>query len=271
MVLDIESTSERFRAPDCIPDITITADWGDGSQWPEGEKVFDSGSLWRMFHDGEYYLFRFSSPSAGPAPYKAARFNGDFTAGDILLHRPYFVGKGAVNPLEYPLDELIITHHLSASGGVEIHGCGIIDPEGRGYLFAGQSGTGKTTLARLWEKQQGVRILSDDRIILRAVGGEIWMHGTPWHGEGRMASPEKAPLAGVFLLRRGKGNTLTPLKTAAAAARLLSCSFTPFHSRRVLEPVLAFIDRVATSVPCREFSFTPDDRAVLFLETAEGS
>ena len=73
-------------------------------------------------------------------------------------------------PLEYPLDELLLQGLLARGRGAEIHACGIADGSGRGLLFVGQSGAGKTTMARLWEGERGITVLSDDRIILRRVG-----------------------------------------------------------------------------------------------------
>ena len=72
-----------------------------------------------------------------------------------------------MNPLEYPLDELLWIHRLSMGEGVEVHGCGVIAPDGRGLLLTGHSGAGKSTSSRLWSQHDGARVLSDDRIILR--------------------------------------------------------------------------------------------------------
>src|SRR3989449_11671129 len=138
-------------------------------------------------------LFR---SALGPLPYKVASVDRGFTAGEVWLHQPYFPSGLPVHPLEYPLDELLLIHLLAAGRGVEVHACGVVAPNGQGYLFVGQSGAGKTTMARLWQKAQagGIRILSDDRIILRKSNGTVWMYGTPWHGEAAMACAARAPL-----------------------------------------------------------------------------
>src|SRR5207237_1133299 len=81
----------------------------------------------------------------------------------------------SVSPLEYPLDELLITNWLSCGRGVEVHACGLVDRESGGHLFLGHSGAGKSTTTLLWKKLRDVRVLSDDRIILRKHATDIWM------------------------------------------------------------------------------------------------
>ena len=98
-------------------------------------------------------------------------------------------------------------HRLSRGEGVEVHAVGISDEQGRGHLFLGHSGAGKSTTARLWIDRPGVRILSDDRIILRVREGRIWMYGTPWHGDAGIASPDCAPLDEIYLLEHGARTT----------------------------------------------------------------
>jgi len=42
--------------------------------------------------------------------------------------------------LEYPLDELLITHYLSLGRGVELHASGMVRSDGESLLFVGHSG-----------------------------------------------------------------------------------------------------------------------------------
>src|SRR5438128_9205087 len=123
-------------------DVEIRAGWTDMPAECGGEVVFDSGGPWQLLRSGHELLFTFRSAITGPVPYKTARFNQTFTAGDVQLYRPSFDHHSSdpVYPLEYPLDELLMIHLLSQGKGVEIHGCGLVDRTGRAYVFAGQSG-----------------------------------------------------------------------------------------------------------------------------------
>jgi hypothetical protein len=70
-------------------------------------------------------------------------------------------------PLEYPLDELLIMHRLTQEQAIELHGTGIVRGNGEANLFIGHSGAGKSTTTRLWTAIEDVEVLSDDRIIVR--------------------------------------------------------------------------------------------------------
>ena len=264
--LRMDESAQDFLVPQTTPDVTIETEWGDLSQKPEGRKIFDSGGIWQLYQSGREYFFSFTSSLLGSIPYKLARINKDFTTGKILLHGPYFDHNQPVNPLEYPLDELLLINFLASGKGVEIHACGIIDQFGQGRLFVGQSGAGKTTIARLFEETEGVTVLSDDRIILREMGQTVWMYGTPWHGEAGLASPARAPLSQVYFLEKGSKNQLAPQKRADAMGRLFACSFLPFYSHEGLAFTLGFLEDVVKATPCHVLKWLPDRKVIEFLE-----
>jgi len=246
------------------PDVRIHAAWGE-PRVPEGAAlVFDSGKgLWRLYRTAAGLLeIVFTSPALGPAPYQVASFTSDWRRGRVTLRRAAFAERLPLYPLHYPLDEVFMVHLLAQGLGVEVHAAGVVTPDGRGLLFAGQSGAGKSTLSKLWRAEGGVTVLSDERIILRAEEGGVWMYGTPWHGEGYIAEPGRARLGRVFLLRQGPQNALRAVPATEAVARLFACGFTPFHDARGLDFSLGLLGEVARLVRCEELTFVPDRSAV---------
>jgi hypothetical protein len=243
-------------------DVEFEVGFSDHFGAPDGQLIFDSGGLWKLYRDAEGFCFRLTTAHLGPMPYKQARVSEDFSSGRIELARQYFPAETPVNPLEYPLDELLWIHRLAMGGGVEVHGCGVIAPDGRGLLLTGHSGAGKSTSARLWSKHRTARVLSDDRIILRQENGRIQMYGTPWHGDAGIAEVAESAVHAIFVLQHGKANELRPLGVAEGAAELFVRSFVPHHSHEGLSSALKFFHAVASSVPCFAFSFVPDFTAV---------
>ena len=262
----LEGARNKFLIEGAQADIIIQAVWGDLSEEPCGEKLFDSGSTWQLYYKDGAYLFRFTSLVFGSLPYKIAFFNPEFSSGEILLHRPFFKTGQSVDPLAYPLDELLTINLLARGRGTEVHACGIVDSLGRGHLFVGQSGAGKSTIARLWESEPGITVLSDDRIILRKMENTIWMYGTPWHGEAGLASSAKAPLIGVYFLEHWKENELIPYKLTESLGRLFACSFPPFYSREGIDFTLGFLEEVVKATPCHELRFLPDKSVIEFIQ-----
>jgi hypothetical protein len=267
--LNLERELLAFAVQTGSCDVNLKISWVDSLRVPNSTLLFHSGGLWSLFAESNGYRFSFLSSLLGMTPYKEAWFDSEFRTGRVLLSRRYFDSDRPVYPLEYPLDELLMIHRLSRGQGVEMHAVGISDENGRGHLFLGHSGAGKSTTARLWTGRPGVRILSDDRIILRERDGRIWMYGTPWHGDAGIASPECAPLSSIYLLARGKHNDRLPLSPGMAAAELFSRTFATHHSSEGIRFSLEFLDRVVQEVPCYLFKFVPDESAVEAICRAE--
>ncbi len=259
---ETQGVMKTFLATEDQPDAQASATWSDLSQMSLGQKVFDSGALWQLYRRNGSYLYAFTSPVFGSVPYKVASFDSSFTSGEVYLHRPYFESKQALYPLEYPLDELWMVNLLGQGRGAEIHGCGVVDAQGKGHLFVGQSGAGKSTMARLWELQKGIQILSDDRIVLRQADRKLWMYGTPWHGEAGFSSATRAPLTRIYFLRHAKENKLLPQRPAQAVGQLFTCSFPPFYNPEALDFTLGFFEEVVQAVPCFELRFLQDEKII---------
>jgi hypothetical protein len=243
-------------------DLELDVSWADDLPLPSGTPSFLSGGLWSAFTSPTGTKFYFSSPTLGISPYKAAWFDPSFERGHIVLRRDCFAIDRPVFPLEYPIDELAMMHRLSRGEGVELHALGLVDYDGSGYLFLGHSGAGKSTTARLWKSEPGVKLLSDDRIILRKKDSQFWMYGTPWHGDAGVSSPGCAPLSALFLLEQAPTNQILPLPNAQAAAELFARSFVPHYHGDGMQFTLNFFEDLTSSIPCSVFRFAPTESAV---------
>ncbi|HEX2121635.1 MAG TPA: hypothetical protein VHL59_08340, partial [Thermoanaerobaculia bacterium] len=80
------------------------------------EVLFDSGGVWRLLRDGSRYRIECRSAPLGEQPYKTAFFDDTFTRGEIVL-APRVLPLH-LNPLEYPLDEVLIANLLARGRGV---------------------------------------------------------------------------------------------------------------------------------------------------------
>jgi hypothetical protein len=243
-------------------DIELDICWADHLEAPVAAPDFASGGLWSAFTGATGIKFYFTSLTLGSAPYKAAWFDQTFARGHVVLNRSAFPEEKTIFPLEYPIDELLLMHRLSLGEGVELHALGLADQDGAGYLFLGHSGAGKSTTARLWMSQPGVRMLSDDRIILRKRGEKVWMYGTPWHGDAGVASPISVPLSAIYLLEQSPANQVLPLPAGKAAAELFARAFVPHYLKPGLQFTLRFLDELTSSIPCAIFRFAPTENAV---------
>ena len=273
--VDLGPQLQPFATDGGTQDIEVQVEWNSTIEPGRGHELFHSGCLWSVHKSGSSFLFDFTTERLGSRPYKRLLVDEDFRQARVILNRECLTGEDASRALEYPLDELLITHYLSLGRGVELHACGLVRGDGESFLFVGHSGAGKSTTTRLWKRQVPVEVLSDDRIIVRraftdaakGVAQEcpthtFLMHGTPWHGEAAFASPGCAPIRRIFLLEHGAGNRIEPLSRSAAVGELLARSFTPFYQSRFVDPVLAQLEEMVESLPCYRFQFVPDHSAV---------
>lgn len=237
-----------------------------GTPIPELEQeklLFDTERSWYLTEDKELNRV-VRVRSLQPGYFMTGRFDKNFRSGDIYVSDSPDVSGAYIFPFRFPMAELFMMQLLGTGLGLMFHATGIIY-EGRGYLFTGHGGIGKTTTARLWQDRPGARVVNDDKVIARAQDGGYRMYGTPWHGEGGMALPESAPLSRVFLLKQADHNHVRELDRAQTAAMLLARCFVPLWDEKIIDFSLRFLEELVQNVPCCELGVVPDQSAVDFV------
>ncbi len=181
-----------------------------------------------------------------------AEASPDFTTARL---RPVAGRLGAPSAvaLNYPSDQSLITNRLLRLGALVLHACGVV-MDGRGYVFCGRSGIGKTTMARMW-RDRGAILLNDDRVILRVIGNEVRLFSSPWHGEEREVKAGNVPLAGFFHLTQAAEHRLTPIAGALAGARLVATAIAPFYAADGIAHLLEQADLLTSLVPSYDLAF----------------
>lgn len=115
---------------------------------------------------------------------------------------------------------------LIHSQTVAIHASAIMYKE-QAFLFLGESGTGKSTHARLiCQNYPEAEILNDDSPILKMEEGTIMVYGSPWSGKTPFYKTHKAPLGTIVRLHQAAKNSIIPLPMHQAVGALLP-SFPP--------------------------------------------
>ncbi len=149
----------------------------------------------------------------------------------------------------YPLDRLIQTlWYESHEGGLMIHAAALADA-GRGWIFSGPSGVGKSTLAGLFPEHA----LCDEFAALSLDGPTPRLGSLPfWHS--RRGSAE---LAGIHLLVHGKADRRRRLAPGEAFARLRREVVWPTFDGEALNRAFGTLCRLIESVPVWELAFRP--------------
>jgi len=247
-------------------DLKIKTSYGSLPEVPRAKTIFDSGGVWKLLKSEQQNIFILSSNLTGEIPYGACFVNNEFSKAELYLRA--FEENSRINPLEYPLDEVLMVHLLSRGRGVIIHGCGL-DYQGKGILMAGVSGSGKTTVAGLWSQEKQVTILSDDRVIIKQENGELYMYGTPWHGDAGVCTNKKVKLESIYFLSHDAENNIKTVSAIESVSKLMVCCFTTFWDKTGMEFTLSFIDNMAKKIPCFDLGFVPDKNVLEFLKEDE--
>lgn len=142
--------------------------------------------------------------------------------------------------------------------------------DGRAVMCLGESGTGKSTHTRLWlENIPGTHLLNDDSPIVRCVGNEVRVCGSPWSGKTHCYRAEQYPIAGLLRLEQRKENTIRRLGTVEAFAALQpSCPPSLAKDERCMDLLVQFISNVLQYVPAYRMGCLPNaDAARLSHDT----
>lgn len=219
------------------------------------KKIIFEGDIWSLYQGNRKYFLKFSS--------KLGILEPDFKCGNIYIKPQNLYMTNF--PLDYPLGELLMVNLLAKDQGMLIHASGISD-DGHGLLFVGAARVGKSTVANLWKNKKNTEVLNDDRIIIRKMNGKFWMYGTPWHGNAKVCSPEKAALERIFFLNHAQENKAKEIERIDSAAKLLVCSFPPFWDKKGMEFTLGFIDELTREIQCYDLGFLPDESVIDFVK-----
>ena len=240
--------------------VTISVNWyPKAAERPNKREIDifefpDADADCRFGTDAAGYLLEMT-PRDGSAParyrmaYGAAAARSDITPG----HNPALFRFGVwilFNIAALPL------------GAVAFHSS-VISYRGRGVLFLGESGTGKSTHTRLWREHiPGAELLNDDSPIIRATDSEALVHGSPWSGKTPCYRNESCPIAAVVRLSQAPHNRIRRLRPIESIGALLPSAPPAFaRDERLSDDTCGLLSRLIAQVPVYHLECLPDAAA----------
>ncbi|MDP2996855.1 MAG: hypothetical protein Q8N47_05150 [Bryobacterales bacterium] len=229
----------------------VLIDWreGDPVRPPEGNLIYDPGTMWRMYASSDRRTFHahISYPAAEHEKPTEALLTANPTWSELSLTERR-QGAPWRSLLSLGVGELIVRTRILFAGGIVFHASGI-DDGGRGIVFVGHSGAGKSTLAELWSNVAGVGPMNDDRVAVRLTDGGAVAYGLPWGGAAGIERNCRAPLSALFVLEQSRDNAVHALPEKSSIPLLLARSFLPYWDRELMLRALAVVEALVERVP----------------------
>ena len=148
---------------------------------------------------------------------------------------------------------------------IQIHSS-MIDYRGKGLLFLGPSGIGKTTMAELWNQYRDALIINGDMNFVQDTGDEFIGWGTPWHGSSPYCENTSVPIQALIILRQALENYIRELSGFEKVQLVSNNIIYPTWLENGMELCLETLDHLLTKLPVYELSCRPDEDAVKLTE-----
>lgn len=139
----------------------------------------------------------------------------------------------------------------------------VVSYEGKGYMFLGPSGTGKSTHARLWLQHiEGTALVNDDNPVVRIDNqGTVVVYGSPWSGKTPCYRNVSYPLGGIAVLSQAPYNKMSRLDGLLAYAALMSSISGKRWDSRIANGLHQTENMLAKTVPVWHLDCLPDEAA----------
>ena len=204
-------------------------------------------------------------------------FTREVRAGYFVMNADYTEGEyypcpriGGRMTLFQVNTSLMIQYTFATAGlGTLLLHASVTRYEGRGNLFFGVSGTGKSTHSRLWHDYvPGSDLMNDDNPVIRLEDGRFFVYGSPWSGKTLCYRNVVAPVNALVRLEQYPENRITRLESLQAYASIIAAVSTIRWNHDIMSLLIPTIERVAMTVPCFQLRCRPDEEAVQVCKQA---
>ena len=160
---------------------------------------------------------------------------------------------------------LMLMYALSTAGNdtLLLHAV-VVSCEGKGYLFLGPGGTGKSTHARLWlENVEGTKLVNDDFPVVR----DGMVYGSPWGGKTPCYKNVSYPIGGIVRLSQAPYNKIHHISGIKAYLTLYCRDIVSFLGYPIAEDIADGMhktkDNLTQTLPMCHLDCLPDEEAAI--------
>ena len=165
---------------------------------------------------------------------------------------------------EYGYTFLRFSNWITERGAFCFH-ASAISVNGEGLLFSADSGTGKSTHARLWKKYMTdceVIPVNDDKPTIRFVEKTPYVCGTPWSGKHMLNTNIEVPVKALVFLEQAEVNQIEEIPAERALPMVLPQVLGGKSNQIQTAVLMGLLDCFLRGVPIYKLRCTPSEAAV---------
>jgi len=221
-----------------------------------GTVHYDPGDMWKLYKDrGEVSAVIFDEKKRPKCVIKPSKgWNDNFV-------KIKFYGDEDRSIIDSGTLELIFRTNLILNRGVVFHSS-LVDDNGKGILFTGNSGDGKSTQSNFWKDVEGAEIVNEDRNAVRISDDGLHGYGIPWGGTAQKVANKKVKLNAILLISKSQSNRVELIQTEKAVPMLIARSFFPFWDEELAGKAVDNINNIASRIPVYMLHCKPEKEIV---------
>ena len=197
-----------------------------------------------------------------------------FMQGDAQNSKFTITTRGNENDIAFGLNNTIMVIYTlcTAPHKTLLMHSAVVENGGKGYMFLGASGQGKSTHCNKWvEFIPGSTLINDDNPVIRiADDGTPTVYGSPWSGKRPIYMNVHYPIGGMAAIEQDKVNGILKENIPTAFGIMLcSCSTLKFD-KKVHIFICSTISKVLEKVAVHTLYCRPDEEAALLSSKTFG-
>jgi ABC-type glutathione transport system ATPase component len=182
----------------------------------------------------------------------------DFQKKKIVVKKLY----PGVTAVENLLRFFLSWYLISAQRGVLVHASSLLW-QGRGYLFCGESGAGKSTILTLCRQALP---LNDELSLIQKKHTQYYLYSTPFLGKEKYLFHQRSsPLERIYFLKKANLSLQKKLSQTEAIFHFLPRIVLFSQQKEVGEQVLQIVSQIIDKVDAYELFFKKNDFIIPFF------
>ncbi len=154
---------------------------------------------------------------------------------------------------------MLVYAFAGASKDTVLMHASVVRQGGFAYAFIAKSGTGKSTQVSNWLKHiPGCDMINDDNPVVRIIGKECFIYGSPWSGKTPCYRDVKATLGAVTRIDRQLSNSVERMSAVEAFISLLPSVSSMKWDVELYKQICRTVTRIVERIPIYILHCLPD-------------